>query len=91
MLSVNLDVDEDIFRSSKIRNPHNLLWRAVIAQAFIDAKSKNKDRKYKYYRNKAVKWLDINNEDFLEVCVLAGLEPQFVLSKFEEYQINSSL
>lgn len=50
------------------------LWRAVLAQAVQDAKSKRTKQEYGYIRHTAVSWLLDNTADFNMVCDLAGLD-----------------
>ena len=54
------------------------LWRAVITQALMDAASSSKKRYYIAERAKARAWLKGNTEDFIEVCELADLDPEYV-------------
>jgi hypothetical protein len=51
------------------------LWRAVLAQAIMDAKSRRTKPEYGYIRNTAIFWLLENTVDFTMVCDFAGYEP----------------
>jgi hypothetical protein len=51
------------------------LWRAVLAQAIMDAKSRRTKQEYGYIRNTAIFWLLENTVDFTMVCDFAGYEP----------------
>ncbi len=66
------------------------LWRAVILQAIQDLLTESKRTEEKNARNSALCWLDINNKDFIIVCYLAGLNPEFVLRKVRDGVINQS-
>ena len=52
------------------------LWRAVLAQAIMDAKSRRTKDEYRYIRNTAIFWLLENTTDFAMVCDFAGYEPE---------------
>lgn len=52
------------------------LWRAVLAQAVMDAKSRRTKPEYFHIRHTAVFWLLENETDFNMVCDFAGLDPQ---------------
>ena len=60
------------------------LWRAVIGQAIIDAKSGAKKAELKNRKSEALVWLRGNTKDFEEVCHFAGYEPEYVRSKIEK-------
>lgn len=51
------------------------LWRAVLAQAIMDAKSRRTKQEYGYIRNTAIFWLLENTVDFNMVCDFAGYDP----------------
>ncbi len=54
------------------------LWRSVIMQALIDAASNSKKRIDKLNRARAIEWLKYSDEDFIEVCTLANMDPDYV-------------
>lgn len=60
------------------------LWRAVIMQALIDAGNNFKRPEYKSYKAHAISWLSGGSDDFLEVCSLADLEPDYVKKMAKE-------
>jgi hypothetical protein len=62
----------------KPTDPCTALWRAVIMQALIDAGNNFKRAEYKNYKAQAISWLSGNSDDFLEVCMLADMEPDYV-------------
>lgn len=41
------------------------------------------------HKRNAIKWLNVTNEDFITVCNLANLEPNWVLSQFNQYKDDS--
>lgn len=57
-----------------------VLWRAVIDRALHDLGSENPK-----IQKEAKEWMDICNEDFVEVCRLAGVFPKEVLDFVEKY------
>lgn len=61
--------------------PDLVLWRKVLDKALIDSFSSHKEIKWE-----VEEWLDLNNEDFLEVCDLAMLEPEGVYAAFEIFK-----
>jgi|GEM_PF-7073259 len=65
------------------------LWRAVIAQAVIDAVSNCKRKDRQLAKKSAIEWFSINNENFLTVCNFAKMSPQDVLAK-SLYAIQSA-
>ena len=64
-----------------ISNAETSLWRAVLLQAFIDLRSNSKKKIAKTYRMKSAIWFNLNNNNFVKVCYLAGYEPKFVYHK----------
>ena len=54
------------------------LWRAVLAQAVQDAKSRRTKAEYDYIRHSALNWLLGSPKDFNAVCRFAGYEPDYV-------------
>ena len=57
-------------------DPRTALWRAVFAQAIMDAKSKSNKQEYEYIRHTALHWLLEEKSDFSMVCELAGFDPE---------------
>lgn len=65
------------------------LWRAVLDQVFEDAFSAAKgqneeDREIE--RQEALEWFENADEDFLDVCDMACLEPHIILRIYEHYK-----
>jgi len=54
------------------------LWRSVITQALMDAASNSKKKHLKKYKQQAIEWLNGDSQDFLEVCLLADMNPGYV-------------
>jgi hypothetical protein len=66
---------------------HTALWKAVILQALIDLKSNMLRPDAELCRKKALQWIDINNQDFLDVCDRAEISPA-VVCKCKERILN---
>ena len=54
--------------------PEQALWRAVILQALLDAKSESSKPELQYHKRIAHSWLTSGSGDFHEVASLAGFE-----------------
>lgn len=54
-----------------VLQPERVLWLHVIAQALIDAASRDKE-----IRQEIIDWID--TEDFEVVCGMAGMQPSYV-------------
>lgn len=52
------------------------LWLAVINQSIIDALSNNRHAKARNNKIRAIKWIISDNENFENICQLAGLSHQ---------------
>jgi hypothetical protein len=48
------------------------LWKAVICQAIEDATSRSSKKRFVCVKQRAIKWLTEDNDDFKAVCDLAG-------------------
>lgn len=57
------------------------LWIAVITQAMMDALSRSGNPEMRYLKDQAIRWLTGNSKDFIEVCLNAGLNPDYVRRK----------
>lgn len=57
------------------------LWRAVIMQAVTDALSGSAKGESISWAAQARAWLTGNSAYFQEVCVMAGLDPHFVMTR----------
>lgn len=60
------------------------LWSAVITQALMDAGSESRKPEAQHEKAKAIRWLLGNSEDFITVCLNAGLDPHYIRSKAKE-------
>ena len=65
-------------------NGEEALWRAVITQAFMDAKSDSTKREMNYTRAHAISWLSGYSEDFNLVCDLADMNSDEVRRKSKQ-------
>lgn len=70
---------EGLFRRLPVEkpDPDNIIrvFRAVIDRAILDLISSDKDAKIE-----AQEWLDVDSEDFIQVCELADLDTLFVFN-----------
>lgn len=57
------------------------LWIAVITQAVVDALSKSNNPELRYFKDEAIRWLTGNSKDFVQVCLLAGVDPDYIRRK----------
>ncbi|MCE2926443.1 MAG: hypothetical protein LW823_02185 [Rickettsiales bacterium] len=57
------------------------LWVAVITQAMMDALSNSRNPEIQFFKTEATRWLTENNKDFIEVCMLADMNPDYVRKK----------
>lgn len=57
------------------------LWVAVITQAMQDALSRCKKSDSRYHKYEATCWLTGNSKDFIDVCLCAGMDPDYVRYK----------
>jgi hypothetical protein len=57
------------------------LFRAVLDKALYDCLDADNAK----VRTEALEWVSTDNEDFVEVCTLAMLNPEFVKDKFQRY------
>jgi hypothetical protein len=57
------------------------IWVAVITQAMMDALTRSRNPEIIYFKNEAIHWLTGNSKDFVLVCLLAGMDPDYVRQK----------
>ncbi len=69
------------FERLKLANnsPEVALRKSIILQAIIDASNTSHNKSAKKMAGQAKKWLFNNSEGFLETCLDAELEPDFVI------------
>ncbi len=60
------------------------LWVAVITQAMMDALSRSKKSEAVYHKHEAICWLTGNSRDFADVCLAAGMNPDYVRRKAKQ-------
>ena len=65
-------------------NQNRALWRAVILQAIIDILNNSSRTENKIAKIEAKQWIFQNNEDFQEICYLAGYSTKYVRTKIME-------
>lgn len=57
------------------------LWIAVITQAMMDALTRADHPEARHCKNEAIRWLSDNGPDFIQVCLNAGFDPDYVRRK----------
>jgi hypothetical protein len=55
---------------------HTALWKAVILQAFIDMRSNIRRPETECCRKRAVQWMNMDNQNFLDACDRAEINPR---------------
>ncbi len=65
------------------------LWRSVIIQAIFDAVAIGKKARTIRRKNEAMAWLTENSEDFIDVCLLAGLDHNYVRKYAKKALLNT--
>lgn len=77
----------DIERGEAIyRHGTESIWRAVITQALQDMASQSSKNEARLARIAAENWL--HSADFIDVCVMADMSPDYVLYKIEQARIR---
>ena len=71
--------------------PETKLWRAKISQAISDSLSQSSRTDLKVAKECARSWFSSNNSDFINVCFLAQLDPNYVLKHVNHALTNPSL
>jgi len=67
---------------------YQILFEEVINRAISDAINNSRKKLFRFEKIKAIKWLRDRSEDFLEVCRLANLDPDYIQSKADYYIRN---
>ena len=76
---VNLNNSVEIENKPLI--PEQKLWKAVLAQSLYDSLFGDyKSLQTDYEKKEAKEWINLNNENFKQVCEYAGFNPQFVFN-----------
>lgn len=76
---VNLNNSVEIENKPLI--PEQKLWKAVLAQSLYDSLFGDyKSLQTDYEKKEAKEWINLNNENFKQVCEYAGFSPQFVFN-----------
>lgn len=60
------------------------LWVAVITQAMMDALSNCKKSESQYQKHEARCWLTGNSKDFIDVCLSADMNPDYIRRKAKQ-------
>ncbi len=81
----------DLLYSDELNGGEVALWRAVIMQNLDDLKLPPTNKKYRSWARQAIKWFQDADEDFYEVCELAGAPPHQVLQKAHHLMLMRKL
>lgn len=60
----------------------------IIAQGLIDVNAKTKNKIRKYGKQSSVRWFKKNNKDFLLICKLADVDPNYILKLYKNIVSN---
>lgn len=72
--------------------PERALWYNVIMQAVTDAmKIRSKDKYKRRDAQAAIDWLRGNSDDFRQVCLLADIDPDYLVMKLDMFFENRFL
>jgi hypothetical protein len=77
-----VDAEEREYLPQSIQ-PEVALWRAVLLQVILDAKSNSGKRDALYHKEDAQHWLREERQAFNEICELAYLDPYLTRVKIE--------
>lgn len=55
------------------------LWQAVILQAVLDCGASVRLQKDKDAQLETARWFNLRNKDFVEVCTMAGVSPDWII------------
>lgn len=64
------------------------MWIGVIMQAMMDALNLARDSESLYNKTEAIHWLTGNSRDFVDVCLYAGLDPDYVRRKAKKAMLS---
>lgn len=67
------------------------LWKAVITQAVVDACSHSRRPEATQNKYAAIRWLTTGSDDFVTVCLSAGLDPSHVRKLAKKALLNPTL
>jgi hypothetical protein len=84
-LSSNSTSQQETYNNAK---GETALWVAVITQAMMDAQSRCKKAESRYHKNEANIWLTSSSKDFVDVCICAGMNPDYVRRKAKKSIAN---
>lgn len=60
------------------------MWVAVITQAMMDALSRSRKAEEQFNKFEATRWLTGNSSDFRNVCLMAGMDPDYVRARAQK-------
>ena len=86
MVNLNLADKNEKVLTETTSNPTEKLWRNVLKQAFEDAFLTAKLHLCNYERQDARDFVSKRSANFDEVCELAGLSPDYVWDKVQQFR-----
>ena len=86
MVNLNLADHNTQVLYEEVIDPEQQLWRSVLRQAFEDAFLGAKLHLCDYERRDARSFVSERSENFDSVCELAGLSPDYVWDKLQQFK-----
>ena len=88
MVNLNL-IDRNIkVLYEERKDPNQELWKAVLKQTFEDAFLPRKIHLADYEKREARNFVTTRSENFNVVCEMAGLSPDYVWDKLNQFKNN---
>jgi hypothetical protein len=78
----NSDVEHDDAGREPLKE--QAIWQAVILQAITDAMRAPTTPRIRKEKTQAIIWFSITNKDFLLVCEMAGIDPNYILKSIRK-------
>ncbi len=83
-------ISRQILQRQSYNNIHKL-WKNVILQSVIDARSSSSKKLNRYRKQLAIKWLEEAIEEFEHVCIMADADPSSTMSRIIRVLSEASL
>jgi hypothetical protein len=77
-----INIDSELLYPNEEKNytkGETALWRSVIIRALEDLSLPSSNKRYKLWKKQAYQWFFSQNEEFIIICEMANLSPQYVL------------
>jgi hypothetical protein len=76
--SNNFAYNQGFYELSNNSCGESAMWIAVLTQAVMDSISRANNSEARTAKNDAIRWLTGNSKDFVDVCLLAGYDPDYI-------------